>query len=128
MIIAIISDIHDNFANLEKCLAWIKKNKILNIICCGDVTTNDTLDLLTGKFKGTINLVKGNVEIYSKNDVEKYKNINYHGRIARIKFGKINIGICHEPFMIAKVKELGDVDIIFYVHTEKYVKQERIYV
>jgi predicted phosphodiesterase len=46
MRIAIISDIHDNLVNLEKCLAWCAENKIEKIICCGDITNSETLSIL----------------------------------------------------------------------------------
>jgi predicted phosphodiesterase len=46
MKIGIISDIHDNLANLEKCLKWCAENKIEKIICCGDITNSETLSVL----------------------------------------------------------------------------------
>ena len=119
MQIAIISDIHDNLVNLEKCLNWCKKNDIKKIICLGDVTNSETLNYLATKFKGKIYLVKGNVELYSETEIKKYKNINYFGKIGKIDIGKINIGLCHENFFVKKILAGYECDIIFYGHTHK---------
>lgn len=119
MKIAIISDIHDNLVNLEKCLNWCRQNKIKKIICCGDITNNETLNYLAKKFKNTIHLVKGNVEIYDKKQLEQFGNINYYGKIGRFKLdGKI-VGICHELYFIDKILESGKCDMVFYGHNHK---------
>lgn len=125
MKVAIISDIHDNLANLKKCLDWCSENKIERIICCGDVANNDTLKFLDSNFKDKIFLVKGNADNFSDSDVIKYKNIEYIGKIGKIKIGDKNIGLCHEPFLIDKALELGECDIIFYGHTHKPFIEEK---
>lgn len=123
MLIAIISDIHDNIANLERFLEWAKTKKISKIICCGDVTSTDTLEVMSGKFTGTVEIVKGNAEIYSDKDIKRYPNIKLHGRAGIIKVGETNLGFCHEPFLIKKVLEKGRPEIIFYGHTHKPWKE-----
>ncbi len=119
MKVVIISDIHDNLVNLKKCLKWCQKERIEKIVCCGDLTNNDTLGALSKNFSGEICLIKGNCEIYEEMDVKKYKNINYFGKIGYFKIDKKNVGACHEPFLIDKVMEKGECDIIFYGHTHK---------
>ena len=42
MLIAIISDIHDNIPNLKKVLDYCRENKVEKIICCGDLATLET--------------------------------------------------------------------------------------
>jgi hypothetical protein len=59
MKIAIVSDIHDNQVNLKKCLGWLEKEEIKGMIYCGDITNNETLDILAKGFPGKIYLVKG---------------------------------------------------------------------
>jgi putative phosphoesterase len=116
MLIAIISDIHDNLVNLNKCLSWCKKEKIKNLICCGDITNSETLKILSENFDGQIYLVRGNLEIYEEEEVFQYKNIKYLGRYGRFEFDNKIIGVCHEPYFIKKVLEDGICDIIFYGH------------
>lgn len=119
MKIAIISDIHDNLANLEKCLNWCSENSIAELICCGDVTNSETLKFLSDKFNNKIHLVKGNAEIYNEEDVKKYDNIEYYGRTGCFIIDNKKIGLCHEPYLINKIMEFGKRDIIFYGHTHK---------
>jgi uncharacterized protein len=123
MNIIIISDIHDNLVNLEKCLTWTEKQNIDAMFCCGDVTKIETLDLIARKFKQPIYLVRGNMEIYDQDEMDnetKFRlNIKYLGRNAIIELDKKKIGLCHEPFLIGDVFKLGQPDIIFYGHTHK---------
>ena len=119
MFIAIISDIHDNLVNLGKCLQWCSSNNVQKIICCGDVTNSETLSFLSCKFTQDIFLVKGNAEIFNNQEVGEYKNIKFFGRIGRFNLAGKNIGLCHEPFLIQKVIELGECDFVFYGHTHK---------
>lgn len=119
MKIVIVSDIHDNVVNLKKCLSWCKKENASELICCGDVTNLETLNILAKGFMGTIHIVEGNVKLYNKKEIQKYANINNYGRIGRFKLDKYNIGFCHQPFLVEEVKKLGKCDYIFYGHTHK---------
>lgn len=115
----IISDIHDNLVNLEECLDWCNKQKFPEMICCGDVTNSETLEFLAQGFKHTIHLVKGNVEIYTEEEVKLYDNIKYYGHVGTTQIGDQTIGFCHEPSYIPQVMALKKCDTIFYGHTHK---------
>jgi putative phosphoesterase len=121
MMIAIISDIHDNLANLEKCLDWCKKNKIEKIICPGDITNSETINYLSNNFAGEIFLVSGNAELYDESELKQYKNISFGGDTAIFKIANLNIGLCHQPEKIEKIFKNSDqkLDFIFYGHTHK---------
>ncbi len=119
MKIAIISDLHDNLVNLEKCLVWCQANNIQEIICCGDVTNTDTLSFLSSRFPSTIHLARGNMEIFYDEEVEQFSNIKYYGRAGGIfNIEDKKIGICHEPYLIDNLLS-DNPDIIFYGHTHK---------
>jgi len=119
MRLAIISDIHDNLVNLEKCLAWCAQNNIEQLICCGDITNDETIEYLASNFHNTIYLVQGNADFFSEEKIKECQNIEYLGRVGRFNLNGKNIGLCHEPFLADKVLELGECDIIFYGHTHK---------
>ena len=119
MQLAIISDIHDNLANLGKCLAWCLNNGVEEIICCGDVTNFETLNYLANTFTNPIHLVRGNVELYSDEELAGLANINFFGKTGRIDLDGRWVGICHEPYHIEDVLKLGACDIVFYGHTHK---------
>ena len=120
MKIAIISDIHDNLANLGLFFEMIKNEKIEKIICCGDVCNQETLKILSKNFLKEIFLVKGNAEIYEDQEVLKIENINYLGKFGLIKIEKNKIGICHEPtFINSLLKNEPNLNFVFYGHTHQ---------
>jgi hypothetical protein len=125
MKVAIISDIHDNLANLEKCLKTCRKEGIKELICCGDVTNSETLAYLSENFSGKIMLVRGNMELYGEQELTQYENIDYRNRVAHFEVDDKVVGVCHEPFLIDKVLEREDCHIVFYGHTHKPWEETR---
>lgn len=120
MKIAIISDIHDNLANLKTFLSWTKKESVEKIICCGDVTNSETIDFLAQSFVGEIILVRGNMEVYDEHLLSRYLSVNYLGRYGVCTVAGVTVGVCHEPDYIPQVMELNQaIKIIFYGHTHK---------
>lgn len=126
MKVAVISDIHDNLANLAKCLDWCRQQSISRLICCGDVTNVETIDFLSKNFKGKIELVRGNADNFGDKELLNYKNIHYYGRAGgQLEIDKKNVGLCHEPALADDLLKAGQYDIIFYGHTHKPWREER---
>lgn len=135
MRIAIISDIHDNLANLEKFLIQAKTEKIEGIICCGDVTTPETLSFLVENFKGEIKLVCGNAEIRREEffDLAKQSdNLEVFADVGRWDLDKVQISFAHKPEqaegLVSKTDSVvlsGELHhFVFYGHTHKpWIKQ-----
>jgi len=120
MKVAIISDIHDNLVNLEKCFRWCGENKIEVLLCCGDVTNNETLEIIANDFTGKIYLVKGNADFWDDKDTAAFKQITYLGRDGGlVALGGKRIGLCHEPKLIADLIRLKRPDIVFFGHTHQ---------
>lgn len=119
MVIAILSDIHDNLPNLSKSLTWCKNQQIKKIIFCGDTTTLDTLTFLATNFPGEIFMVKGNVELFTKEKIKKLSNINFQGEIGFAEIDGVRLGFCHEPQKINQTISLAKTPLhfIFYGHT-----------
>lgn len=120
----IISDIHDNLVNLEKCINWGRSRSIVDAICPGDVVNSDTLAHLSKSFK-TIYLVRGNLEIYNEAEVKRYDNIKYLGRFGVFELANKTIGLCHEPWFIKSVLKIKPCQLIFYGHTHKPWLEEK---
>ncbi|MFA5184433.1 MAG: metallophosphoesterase family protein [Patescibacteria group bacterium] len=120
MLIAIISDIHDNLANLKKCLDWCRQNRVRKIIFCGDTTNLETIQNLAG-FAGGIFMVKGNEELYEENNLSQFANIRYLGESGIIKIDGREIGLVHQPRKIETLLKRAKTppDYIFYGHTHK---------
>ena len=124
--IAIISDSHDNLANLEEFLKQAKKYKVGTIVHCGDVTTPECLEWLVENFNGVIKVVWGNMEIRP----EEFKNIEgKHHRLeifdeiglweTKSKIGKLKIAFSHKPEKAERLAETGRYSYVFYGHTHK---------
>jgi hypothetical protein len=121
MLIAIISDIHDNLVNLKKFLTWSRDQGIEKIIFCGDTTTGDTAAYLAGNFPGEIFVARGNIELYEEKELKPFKNVSYGGEIGIIELDGLNIAFCHEPEKIEQALKIAprNPDFIFYGHTHK---------
>lgn len=116
MKIGIVSDIHDNLPNLQKFLNWCEKEKITTMICCGDITNNETLEEIS-KFNGKIFMVSGNIKLFDDENIPQYKNITYFHQKGIFKIDNKLVGMCHEPFYIEEIMKEKNCDIIFYGHT-----------
>ncbi len=132
MKIAIFSDTHDNWVNLQKAVEYLNLNKIPMIIHCGDVCAPSTLEAMTKLFKGKeIHLVKGNVDgdiEGFKNVAKKYKKLIYHGETGKLEIAcppkpgeqrrdGLEIVFCHLPFVAKKMAQSQKYDFVFYGHT-----------
>lgn len=121
MLIAIISDIHDNIPNLEKCLNWCKEKHVEKLICCGDVTNLETVSNLANNFTGEIFIAEGNCRLYEESDLSLFKNITYCGEVGIKEEDGLKIGFCHEKRKIIKMLSISaePLDFIFYGHSHK---------
>ncbi len=88
MLIAIISDTHDNIPNVKKVLDYCRENKIEKLIHCGDLAEIETLDYIKENFIGDIFWTFGNMDRGHSADYPfadgKYRGINIfskHGEV-----------------------------------------------
>lgn len=123
MLIAIISDTHDNIPNLKKVLNYCHTNKIEKIIHCGDLATIETLDLLNDNFSGEILFTFGNMD---DGHISTYDFKNNHYKKTRIfpDFGhseitRKKVAFVHYPEVAKQLCESGQYDFVFYGHTHK---------
>ena len=125
MIIAIISDVHDNKPYLTAFLSTIKADALL---ICGDVGNIDTLNLISKSFNGQIYFVFGNADTFDKKGIPK--NITNLGEMGIIELDGQKIGLCHEPRKIVETRHGVSLlkqkpKIIFYGHTHKPWLEEK---
>lgn len=123
MKIAIMSDIHDNLKNLEKVLAFCKKNEIEKIICCGDLAKLETLDFLNDNFSGEILYTFGNMDNDHMRDYEfnnnQYKNTKTFKDFGESEIDNKSIAFVHFPEMAKNLCASGKYNFVFYGHTHK---------
>jgi uncharacterized protein len=122
MKIAIISDIHDNITNLEKFLKWAKKNKVEELIICGDLCATIVLTkTISPKFKGHIHTIYGNV---ADKDTQQEKsnscpNITHYGEIGEFTLDSKKIALTHHPASAQALAASSMYDFVFYGHSHK---------
>jgi putative phosphoesterase len=122
MLIAVISDTHDNIPNIEKFLKWAKENKIEMIIHCGDIAAPSMInELFAPLFGGEMHFVFGNVadrEILPK-VMTKYPNTKLHGDSGELEIDGLRIAFCHRPEEAKGLAESNKYNLVFYGHTHK---------
>jgi len=131
MKIAIISDIHNNEVNLQKVLDFCAREKISEIICCGDLASQESLDFLNEKFSGQIYYCFGNMDndqLRNFENVSEYKNTKIFKKVGEIKFSSPaqgeagrgwSVAFVHFPEVAKKLATSGKFDFVFYGHTHK---------
>jgi uncharacterized protein len=141
MHIAIISDSHDNWPNIEKTMHFLNKHKIKTIIHCGDVCAPSTLEEMVKLFKGKeFHLVHGNVDGDHegfKAVAKKYKKLIYQGSTGKLEImmalgqelgalgsKSLKIVFCHEPLFAKKMAQSQRYDFVFHGHTHQPWQQE----
>lgn len=119
MKIAIISDTHDNLANLDKFLSFAKEEKINAVFHCGDFTTPETLKNFLEKFDGKFYLSLGNADLKE----EILENYSKRERLTIFEdFGIIQIEnrkIIFSHFLESIEGRLNNCDFAFFGHTHK---------
>jgi uncharacterized protein len=123
---AIISDVHDNLANLEKTIKYINKNKIGKLLISGDLTNPETLYYLKKIFKGEIYYVFGNNEEYNLQGnmcFEEYeavdKNINIFKKTGEVIIDNLKIAFTHYPEIAKNLAKSKKYNLVFFGHTHK---------
>lgn len=122
MLIAIISDVHNNEVNLKKVLNFCESNKIEKIVCCGDLASDETLYFMADNFRGEIFYVFGNMDngqLQEFKNVESYKNIKLFADFGEAEIDGRKIAFVHFPEVAKRLGETGKYDFVFYGHTHK---------
>jgi len=124
MKIAVVSDIHDNWANLEQfCLQIQEMDDVNNVIVCGDIAAPVTLKKLSDCLpEKKIYAIPGNVD----GDIEGHhriasesNNVTFFDHIGEIKLDNKKITFTHKPDEAKKLAESKKYDVVFYGHTHK---------
>lgn len=128
MKIAIMSDTHDNLANVQKALAIINQKKADAIIHCGDICSPWILKELTAKFTGSIYLTFGN------NDAEEHmltawtfeggKNAKFYKPMGELELGGKKIAFTHYHLFGEGLALTQKYDVVIFGHNHQGSKQK----
>lgn len=121
MLIAIISDSHDNVPNTEKFIAWAKANGVSMIIHCGDIAAPAMVAQLFGPAGIEFHCVYGNVadrEMLPK-VCGRFPTCHSHGDSGELEIDGIKTAFCHTPDEAKSLAERGKYHMVFFGHTHK---------
>ena len=121
MMIAVVSDTHDNEATLRLALNFLREHPVDALIHCGDITTPETLALLAHGFAKPIHIVYGNCDIDQDGFTamaKQFPSVTLHGDSGAATFGKCRIAFTHYPDAARKLAT-GNFQLVFYGHTHK---------
>lgn len=100
--LAVLSDVHDNLANLKKALNYIQNNKLDYLICLGDLQSLDAWQELD-KLTIPIFAVKGNAD--NTLDLTKFTHLKVWQGFGEIELSGKKILFSHYPEVIKKIIE-----------------------
>ena len=98
--IAVISDVHDNLANLAKTLNYLKTDKVDFLICTGDLQSLEAWTELN-KLSIPVFAAKGNAD--DNLDLSQFTNIQVWQSFGEIELASKKILFSHYPEVIKKM-------------------------
>lgn len=114
MKLAIISDTHDNLANLGKFLFLAEETGVKILLHCGDVCRAETLKKIAENFNGKIYIVLGNADIKEGILKVKKRGLKIFPELGEVKIGKLRIAFSHFETVAKKLCRNGKYDFVFY--------------
>ncbi len=122
MKIGILSDTHNNLANLQAGLAVFQKECIDTLVHCGDLTDVSLVAALRG-FR--VIYVLGNGDVASgeiraallEQDPENYVGLVYGGRIGGVRVAATH---GHLPGRVEELVHSGEYDYVFKGHSHRH--------
>jgi len=120
MLIAVLSDIHDNIWNLEKTLDQLGQAEAL--LFCGDFCAPFTLEMMAEGFQGPVHAVLGNNDgdlLLLSRIAAKAGNVALHSLLGEVTLGGREIAFIHYPVLASGLTSEGRYDVVFYGHTHR---------
>jgi putative phosphoesterase len=126
MLIAILSDIHDNIWKLEEVLNGLGEAE--QLIFCGDFCAPFTLAQIADGFPGPVHVVFGNNDgdrLFLLRVATQAGNVTLHGEFAELEMDSRRIAATHYPAIAAGLAAGERYDLVCYGHTHR-AAEERV--
>lgn len=120
MKIAIISDSHDHLEHLRKALEICKREKVAQILHCGDFVAPFVLRELNGAgipVDGVFGNNDGDIYTMTRLSLTELKNITLHNLLAELEFEGRKIAITHTPEVGIPLLQTEAFDLVCWGHT-----------
>lgn len=120
---AIISDTHDQVANLKAVVKYCNKTEVTTLAHCGDLISPFMLKQLA-QFNGSVHLIYGNnvgdQHLISSRCEAEYTNITHHGIFATFSLCGYKIALLHYPNQARGLASQSIYDIVCCGHSHYY--------
>lgn len=127
MIIAVMSDIHDNIWNLADALTQAQASGAEVLIFCGDFCAPFTLTQMAQEFGGPVHCVFGNNDgdprLLLQNALAA-GNVTLHGQYAELTLDGRRIAVNHYPEIARRVAEAAQFDLVCYGHNHRALVED----
>jgi len=126
-LIGVLSDTHNNIANLRAALEIFEQRGVSTLIHCGDVTALATLEWLA-EFRviyvyGNGDYTAGEMrEMLLRYDPQNYGGLTYNGELGGARIAAAH---GHLPGSVEDLARSGEYDYVFHGHTH-HRRDERI--
>jgi putative phosphoesterase len=122
MLLGVLSDVHDNIANLELALTEFKARGVPTLIFCGDFCSPIPSRVM-GAYDGEVHCVFGNGDgdrfAIARFANTQFPNLKLHGEFAELSFDGAEIAVTHYPFYARALARTGDYQAVFSGHTHE---------
>jgi putative phosphoesterase len=126
MKISIISDSHDNWANMKMAISESNNRSCETLLHAGDLIAPPGIPLLA-EFKGNVKFVFGNNEAEKlglMGKASQFNNIEICGDIYEGEIGGVKIFMNHYPRIAELAAKSGDYDLCIFGHTHELFQQK----
>jgi len=124
MLIAIMSDSHDNIWNMQKVLGIIKNKRAEMIIHCGDFIAPFMLEELEKAgipVHGVFGNNDGDQYLLTKFSLTVFSNITLHGIVGQVDIDGFNIGFTHQGMVAEGLAAGGNYKMVCFGHSHEYL-------
>lgn len=126
MLVAVMSDSHDNIPYLSKAVEVAKAKKCEIVFHCGDLISPFMVPIL-GRFEKEVHLILGNNKgdvFLLCNHLKNYPYIKLHGEEALLEIYGFKIAMVHHPKVAYPLAKSEEFDFVFCGHTHKFEVRE----
>ncbi|MBI5466770.1 MAG: metallophosphoesterase family protein [Candidatus Kerfeldbacteria bacterium] len=119
MVVAVMSDLHDNVVAWGLIAKWLVDHQVAVLINCGDTSSPAMLERMAKDYYGTIHTVFGNVadRALESEVVEHLPNVTHHGDRGEVALAGLRLGFTHKPDGAEIMARSGEYDVVCHGHT-----------
>ncbi len=125
MLIAVLSDIHDNIWKLEEVMQGL--GEVEGLIFCGDFCAPFTLKQIAASFPGSVHVVFGNNDgdkLFLSRVARQAGNVTLHGEFAELELGGRKIAATHYPAIAAGLAASDRYDLVCCGHSHRVTEDK----